>query len=72
MPSFLGQFYEVRSGVTFVDPTRCRRCLCEDGEPTLCDSVERDCSILNPEPRTERNCRLRGRTLEDGDSVEVI
>ena len=48
------------------------RCLCKDGEATLCEDLgEGSCSLLNPTPVYDMNCIVRGTTLANGQSMAV-
>lgn len=70
--STLGSLYNVRSGQKFIEPVNCSRCLCHDGEATLCASLPRgSCSRLNPTPVRNRSCTIRGRTIPNGQSLMV-
>lgn len=62
-----GQSLSVPHGEYFVDIRSCRRCLCNDGDATLCEPTA-TCSALQVQPQ---ECRYRGQRLRHGDSLQV-
>lgn len=70
--SSAGTDFSVRSGERFINLMTCSLCVCRDGEGTLCERLpEGSCDEFNPTPGPDRDCRVRGRTVPNGDSVAV-
>ena len=70
--SRLGNLYQASSGSNFVDYRKCALCLCAAGEAAFCVSQRRDvCDIINPAPQADRSCLIRGRRVQDGESISV-
>ena len=62
-----GQLLGVSHGEYFVDVENCRRCLCDNGEATLCEPSA-TCTALQVLPQ---DCQYRGQDLQHGDSLQV-
>lgn len=50
----------------------CSRCLCKNGESTLCArQSEGSCERINPVNVSRENCIVRGTTIKSGGSASV-
>ena len=61
-----GQSFSVTHGDFFLNIDSCQRCLCSNGQATLCEQAV--CTALQ---RAPQGCSYQGRSYNHGDEIQV-